>query len=181
MTSSKKDAVRRKAREKPSVYLDTSIVSAYWYSGADVTGVARRLKTREWWEQDRADFSLWASATTENELGAGRYAYQNECLRMVRRLPFLAITREVRELAAELANRWIVPPEEPEDALQISVCAVHQIDYLLTWNYAHLANAVVQEKLRTLCEHLKLRAPLMVSPESIPRSRFGQTVRREKS
>jgi hypothetical protein len=41
---------------KPIVYLDTNIISAYWYSGADVEGIARRLRTREWWNNERENF-----------------------------------------------------------------------------------------------------------------------------
>jgi hypothetical protein len=43
---------------KPTVYLDTSIISAYWYDGGDVASQARRLKTREWWDRERKHFSV---------------------------------------------------------------------------------------------------------------------------
>lgn len=56
--------------------------------------------------------------------------------------------------------------------------AAHGIDYLLTWNYAHLANPIAQGSLERICRSLRLRAPLLVSPESIPQVRFGQTIRR---
>ncbi len=36
--------------KKPTVYLDTSIISAFWYEGPDVAMLARRLHTREWWD-----------------------------------------------------------------------------------------------------------------------------------
>ena len=52
------------------------------------------------------------------------------------------------------------------------------IDYLLTWNYAHLANPIVQERLVAFCRLRRLRAPLLVSPESILSVRLGQTIRR---
>ena len=48
----------------PTVYLDTNIFSAYWYEGSDVAMRARRVHTREWWELERPNFSVWVSAFT---------------------------------------------------------------------------------------------------------------------
>jgi hypothetical protein len=64
------------------------------------------------------------------------------------------------------------------DALQMAVSTAHEVDYLLTWNYAHLANPIAQARLEAICGSLDLRAPLLVSPETIPQARFGQDIRR---
>ena len=58
---------------KPTVYLDTNIFSAYWHEGGNVAVAARRLHTREWWEQERQHFVLHVSTTTINELRAVRF------------------------------------------------------------------------------------------------------------
>ena len=58
----------------------------------------------------------------------------------------------------------------------MAVAAAHEMDYLLTWNYAHLANPIAQERLREVCKRRKLRVPLLVSPESIPHVRLGQSI-----
>jgi hypothetical protein len=42
--------------KKPSVYLDTSIISAYWDKGKAVSALARRDKTRDWWDYERRHF-----------------------------------------------------------------------------------------------------------------------------
>ncbi len=163
---------------KPNVYLDTNIISCYWYGGADVSGMARRLKTREWWRDERVNFSVRVSAASEDELAAGKFRRQTDCLRFVRRLPYLPITGKTRRFAVELVERSVVPAEKPGDALQMAVCAVHRIDYLLSWNYAHLVNPVAQAHLVTVCKLHSLRAPLLVSPESIPKASLGQPLRR---
>src|SRR6266851_5727153 len=75
--------------KKPTIYLDTSLISAYWYEGADVAMLARRLHTREWWELERRHFGLWGSAVGEKELQSGTFPRQDECLKMMRRLRFL--------------------------------------------------------------------------------------------
>jgi len=166
---------------KPSVYLDTNIISSYWYVGSDIAGRARRLTTREWWRNEQRHLAIWASAASEDELAAGRFPRQADCLRFVRRLPYLPINAKVRRFAGTLVEAGVVPAEKPGDALQMAVCAVHRIDYLLSWNYAHLVNPVAQQHLETVCRKHGLRAPLLVSPESIPKISLGQTVRRRNS
>ena len=166
---------------KPTVYLDTNIISAYWYSGADLAALARRLATREWWRDERAHVEVWISAAAEDELASGHFRRQRDCLRFARRLPFLPISAGVRRFAGELVVGSVVPAEKPGDAAQMAVAAVHGIDYLLSWNYAHLVNPVAQRHLEAVCEEQGLRAPLLVSPESIPKVGLGQNLRRRKS
>ena len=55
-----------------------------------------------------------------------------------------------------------------QSGFQLAISAAHEVDYLLTWNYAHLANPVAQQHLHEICERRGLRVPLLVSPETIP-------------
>lgn len=110
---------------KPTVYLDTNIISSFWYDGGDVAGLARRLTTRAWWQDEREHFSVLVSAATEDELAAGKFRRQADCLRFVRRLPYLTISGATRRFAAQLVERGVVPAEKPGDALQMAACAVH--------------------------------------------------------
>lgn len=165
----------------PTVYLDTNVISTYWYEGADVLGLSRRAITRDWWDTERRNFEIWVSAVTEDELRAGVYSRQADCLRMVRRLKYLPITATAREMVARLLLKDVVPANKPGDAFQMAVCAIQGIDYLVSWNYAHLTNPVAQERLAAICRRLKLRVPSLVSPETIPRKSLGQEIRRPKS
>jgi predicted nucleic acid-binding protein len=164
--------------DKPTVYLDTNIISAYWYEGNDLAAAARRLHSREWWNEERKHFSVYVSVTTINELRAGSFRRQADCVKMARALPRLAMTRKAKHVLDELLKSRLIPVTKPGDALQMAVSPAHEVDYLLTWNYAHLANPVAQERLEVVCRGLQLRSPLLVSPETIPQARFGQTIRR---
>src|SRR5438046_8696458 len=109
--------------KKPTVYFDTSVVSAYWYEGADVALLARRMHTREWWDLERKHFGLWASAFGEAELEAGHFPRQLDCLKMVRRLRYLPVTTLVRDLLEELLKRGLVPPTKAGDAGNLAIPA----------------------------------------------------------
>jgi hypothetical protein len=165
---------------KPSVYLDTSIISAYWYEGDDVAMVARQMRTRDWWTAERKYFAVTASAFGEAELRAGEFPRQVECLRMIGRLPYLPVSAATRKLIRELLEQRIVPSTKAADAAHLAIAVSSSVDYLLTWNYAHMANPAVQARLDRLCQAWGLRSPLLVSPESIPQVRFGQPIRRRK-
>jgi predicted nucleic acid-binding protein len=139
--------------KKPTIYLDTNIVSALHYDGTDINTLSRRMLTRDWWDAERQHFSVWVSSLTELELARGDYRKQADCLRFVRRLKYVPITREIRRLAAELLTARVIPESKPADALQLALAAGHHADYLLTWNYAHLANPVTQAKSEPLQEN----------------------------
>jgi predicted nucleic acid-binding protein len=165
--------------KKPTIYLDTNIVSALHYDGTDINILSRRMVTRDWWDGERQHFSIWVSALTELELVQGVYRQQADCLRFVRRLKYVPMTGEIRRLAEELVTAGVIPESKPADALQLALAAGHHADYLLTWNYAHLANPVTQAKSERLLLKWKWRSPLLVSPESIPQVRLHQTIRRK--
>src|SRR5207237_6345994 len=98
--------------------------------------------------------------------------------RMARRLPRLLITGKTEEVLDELTKSGLIPATKSADALQMAVSAAHEVDYLLTWNYAHLANPIAQARIEAICRELHLRAPLLVSPETIPQVRFAQRIHR---
>jgi hypothetical protein len=167
--------------KKPTIYLDTNIVSALHYDGTDINGLARRTATRDWWDSERQGFELIASVVTEQELAEGVYGTQRQCVRLVRRLKYVPITAEVRRLAAVFIAKELVPPNKPGDAAQLAMAVGHGLDYLLTWNYAHLANPATQARGEVIVARLGCRMPWLVSPESIPRASLGQTIRRPKT
>ena len=167
--------------KKPTIYLDTNIVSALHYDGRDINGLARRMATRDWWDSERKGFELFGSIVTEQELANGIYASQEECLRFVRRLKYIPITAEVRRLAAVFLDQALVPSNKPGDAAQLAIAVAHSMDYLLTWNYSHLANPVTQARGEAVVAKLGHRMPWLVSPDSIPRISLGQTIRRPKT
>lgn len=163
---------------KPTVYLDTNILSTLFYRGGNVPNLARQLKTEEWWEKERKFYTLVTSGRTEDELAQGEYRGQAAALAAVRRLAFLRETAEVKRAAALYLETGLVPRTKLGDAIQLAFATIHRVDYLLTWNHAHLANVDVQARLQEINGRSGWRSPLLVSPEMIPWATLGQSVRR---
>ena len=163
---------------KPTVYVDTNIVSFLFYRGADLQVLKRQRATREWWKDERPLFKLLASRAVESELADGVYPGQEKALAEVRKMAYLAYSSAVRDVEAKLLAAHVVPLNVPGDALQLAFATVHRVDYLLSWNRAHLVSAEAQAKLAWFRAASGLRTPLLVSPESIPKAALGESIRR---
>lgn len=164
---------------KPTVYLDTTIVSALFFRGRDLSSAGRQVVTRDWWSQESCSYRVYASDVTKAELGAGEYPWKRFALAFVSRLPLLPYTRDVRTCARLCVDERLVPASEAGDALQLAFAVVHRMDYLLTWNYAHLANLETQRRAEKLCRDRGWRCPVLASPDTIPKVLLGQRIRRK--
>ena len=162
--------------KKPTIYLDTNIPSVLHYRGASVATIHQQMVTREWWETERKWFQVLGSVFTEGELRQGEFAGQEQAIRLVRRLRYMPFTAAVRECAQMYLGHRLIPKEYPGDAVQLAFATIYKVDYLLTWNYAHLANLDVQRRLRAINSRRGWRTPYLVSPETIPRVGLGQTI-----
>jgi hypothetical protein len=50
------------------------------------------------------------------------------------------------------------------DALHLAYASFHKIDFLLTWNCNHLANANKRKHIRTINARLNLATPEIITP-----------------
>jgi len=53
------------------------------------------------------------------------------------------------------------------DATHVAFGVVHRMDYLLTWNCTHLANATLQKTLFEYCTYHHLHMPVICTPEHL--------------
>jgi len=72
-------------------------------------------------------------------------------LRALRGIPALAITDQATRLAGELVRRGAIPRKATVDAFHIGIAAAHQVEYLLTWNCKHIANATMRGTIEAIC------------------------------
>lgn len=168
-------------KDKPAIYLDTNILSVMFYVGDSIDVAHQQMVTREWWATERRWFRVHASAFTERELSQGHYHGQRKSLALVRRLPYLPLTSEVRRGAQSYLEQRLIPETVAGDAFQLAFASAHRMDYLLTWNYAHLANPETQRRLTIINRVLGWQTPNVVSPESIPHASLGQDIWRQRN
>lgn len=153
---------------KQKVYLETSFVS-YLTSrlSRDLIVAGHQQITQEWWEKRRGDFSLFASQLVIREAGRGDKAAAQKRLHVLLGLPLIGITNEVQSLARRFLSEAVVPVDGAADAVHIAAASVHGMDYLLTWNCAHIANAEIGKRVIRICHCLGYDPPIICTPEEL--------------
>jgi hypothetical protein len=83
------------------------------------------------------------------------------------RIPLLPLDPEIAVIAKEIMSRAILPPKASIDALHIAIVAHHRIEYLLTWNCKHIANAKILPRIREVLADLGIPIPIICTPEEM--------------
>ena len=137
---------------KPRVYVETTVLGylTSWPSG-DVVVASRQKITRDWWRCALNSFDLIVSELVHREASAGDPQAIRDRLEALRDLPVLAVSQRAEDLARALVVRGAVPSTEPEDALHIALAVVNGIEYLVTWNFKHIASAAMRSKIQGVC------------------------------
>jgi predicted nucleic acid-binding protein len=151
-------------------YIETSVVSylTAWPS-RDLVRAAHQQVTREWWAT-RASFELHISQFVLDEAAAGDAVAAAERLEALRDLPLLDVTEDVILLATELVAGGGLPAKARVDALHVAVATVHGMDFLLTWNCTHIANAATRGTIEELCRAAGFEPPIICTPLELSRS-----------
>jgi len=150
-----------------SVYIETTVVS-YLVSrpSRDVVAAAHQQLTRDWWERRRSQFACFISDVVLDE--ARDVVAAQAALRLQALAGFLklAATPEGERLAgAFLAG--VLPPKAAGDAAHLAIAAVGGVNYLLTWNCAHLANAQLLERLELIAAGAGHKLHRVCTPEEL--------------
>jgi hypothetical protein len=125
-----------------TVYIETSIVShASAWPSSDTQVAAIQQQARQWWATERANFELVTSQLVFDEASAGDQSAAAKRLQLLDGLPTVPIDDDVRALALEIVSASLMPQKAAADALHVAAAAVAGIQYLLTLNCKHIANA----------------------------------------
>lgn len=85
----------------------------------------------------------------------------------LRSIDVLEVTASALELAREIVGASVIPAKVLEDAIHVATATVHGIDYLVTWNCRHIANAEIELRLLRLCQGLGYKVPILCTPEQL--------------
>ncbi len=153
---------------KPRVYLETTIPSylTAWPS-RDLIRTAHQQITRDWWDRRRAEFELYISQVVLRECQSGDATAAAERLKILQDLPLLEQTEEATRLAQALVDRVPLPERAAVDALHVAIAAVHGVDYLLTWNCTHIANATLRDPIESVCRENGYEPPAICTPDEL--------------
>ena len=146
---------------KQSTYLETSVVGAYLDNGEPF----RRDLTIRWWEHELSEYRAVISPLVVRELERVAEPHRSAYLNLIRNLEQVELAEEAAILAEGYISRGIFHRKYMADALHVAVASFHKIDYLVTWNFGHLANVRRQARIRLFNTAAGFFVPMIVTPE----------------
>jgi predicted nucleic acid-binding protein len=151
-----------------SVYLETTVISYFCSSPSrDLLVAAHQQVTFDWWTMRREAFDCFVSQIVIDEVSAGDPEEARKRMEIVSMFPALEVTEEALQLAKAILGSGAIPTRAVRDAAHVSVAAVHGLDYLLTWNCTHLANAQVIRRVSVVCNREGYHMPTVCTPEEL--------------
>jgi predicted nucleic acid-binding protein len=147
---------------KLSVYLDTTIPSYLFDEREELKALIQI--TQQWWAQERQRFELYISEETLTELNKGNYPNKTAVLGSVAETLILPAHPRIAEIVTAYVDNYLMPREVKADAIHLAYASLYQLDFLLTWNYNHLANANKRRHIQVINSRLGLSIPDIVTP-----------------
>ncbi len=150
------------------VYLETTIPSYLAAKASrDLIIAAHQQITQDWWQSANERFELYISEAVLYEVRAGDPAAVERRLRIIEKLPVLAVNEDVRELTMHYDRNLGLSGRARADIPHFAYAVSYQVDYLVTWNCTHIANGEMIRRLLKVNAELSRRTPLIVTPEEI--------------
>ena len=153
---------------KATVYIETTIAGHLTSRlPNDPLVVGQMLATRKWWAESRQGFDVFTSQVVLDEASQGDRQAAIERLEVLKDVPLLPINRAAEELAERLIASSALPAKARVDAAHVAIAALNGIEYLLTWNCRHLANATLRGRIEQVCREQGYEPPIICTPSEL--------------
>jgi len=160
---------------KRIAYIETSVVSYLTARPSrDMVVAAYQEITREWWRNAPDRFDLVASQLVVAEAGSGDPGAAQVRLKMLEPIPLLDATPKAENLAQTLVDLEAVPRQAAEDAAHIAIAATNGVDFLVTWNFRHIANAAMRARIEQGCRQAGYEPPVICTPNELMEANYDQ-------
>lgn len=149
---------------KESVYLDTSIPSAYYD-----TRVEERLKaTRKFWNEILPKYEVFISDITLDELKNTKDKNLKKDLQhLIKPFKIIKSNKEIENLADEYMKNDIIPEKYFVDALHIAITSFYSINYLVSWNFEHIVKVKTRRIVKLINALTGYREIEIISPREL--------------
>jgi predicted nucleic acid-binding protein len=150
---------------KQKVYVETSVISYLTARPSrDIMIIANQQATQEWWNERRDQFEIYVSQLVVQEAvygDADAISRRREAISLCR---LLTVTQDAVVLAEHLIAQGAISKQAAEDALHVAIAAVNGMDYLITWNFKHIANAAIRANIEFICRLNNYEPPVICTP-----------------
>src|SRR5690606_10893219 len=137
------------------------VIGAYLDNGDPL----RRDLTIRWFEHELSEYNAYSSLLVRRELERISEPHRSSYLGLIESFPLLELSEEVAILAEGYISRGIFHRKFMADAVHVALASFHKIDYLVTWNFGHIANVRKQARIRLFNTTAGFFSPAIVTPE----------------
>lgn len=130
----------------------------------------RRDLTIRWFEHELSEYRACVSLLVERELERVAEPHRTGYMKIIRPLERVEFSDEAAILAEGYISRGIFHRKYIADAFHVALASIHKIDYLVTWNFGHLANVRKQARIRLFNTAAGFFSPTIVTPEFLVHS-----------
>jgi hypothetical protein len=153
--------------DRKSLYVESTIPSyATARPSKELIAAVRQVMTRDFWEQERHNYDLYVGQSVVDECSKGDGEAVKRRMDFIAGIQVIPNTAEIESLATDYQRLLGIPDRAKTDCIHLAMCVLEHIDYLLTWNCAHLGFASYL-KVREYNDKRGLWTPALVTPESI--------------
>jgi hypothetical protein len=153
---------------KSKVYVETTVISylTAWPS-RDVVIAGHQQITRDWWQTAADRFELVASELVLDEAAAGDPDAARDRLVALASVTLLDATEQALELATQLLESGAIPKKAAEDAVHIAIAVTNGVEFLVTWNCRHIANATMRSQIELACRNAGFEPAIICTPDEL--------------
>jgi hypothetical protein len=112
-------------------------------------------------------FDVYISPVVIEEASQGDPEVARRRLDVLSPFPVLKATPAIERLAETYMSDLDLPAKALRDAAHLAFACGYELDYLLTWNCAHIANAALRRRLMDINAALSLLTPIVCTPEEL--------------
>jgi predicted nucleic acid-binding protein len=154
--------------EKQKVYIETSVIS-YLTSkpSRDLIIAGHQQITQDWWHKAKPKFDCYISQIVIEEISLGDKNAALKRINAIQNIPDLGYNSEVENLAFQYFKLLGIPEKAKLDTFHLAYAVLYNIDFLLSWNCKHIANAMINSKLRDFNNNNSLFVPFLCTPQEL--------------
>ncbi len=149
---------------RESVYLDTSVVSAYY----DKKAKERQEATIKFWQETLPLYQVCISEITVEEIDDTKETVLRRRLkRLIEKFRVLKVNAKIREVADIYVQEGVFPGKYIDDSLHVAVVSFYEIPYLISWNFEHLVKVKTRKLVNSVNVSKGLKEIEIVSPQEL--------------
>lgn len=135
----------KKIMKKETIYIDTSVISAYY----DDRAKDRREATTKFWTQILPNYKVYISDITVEELEDTKdETLRKRLLKAIKDFEVLKTNQKIEDLANAYIENDVFPERYFDDALHVAIASFYEISYLVSWNFEHMVKVKTRRLVR---------------------------------